>query len=190
MLSGNRNFEGRVHANVRANYLASPPLVVAYALAGSITKDLTKEPIGTGKDGQPVYLKDIWPTQKEVSDTVHGVVTREMFQERYGDVFKGPPQWQAINVAAESDTYRWNSGSTYVQNPPYFEGMTRRSKPLASIHGARVLAVLGDSASPPTTSRPPATSARPRPPASTWWSTRSGRPTSTATARAAATTRS
>ena len=92
-----------------------------------------------------MYLKDIWPTQKEVSDTVHGVVTREMFQERYGDVFKGPQQWQAINVAAESDTYRWNSGSTYVQNPPYFEGMTRRSKPLASIHGARVLAVLGDS---------------------------------------------
>jgi aconitate hydratase len=145
VLSGNRNFEGRVHANVRANYLASPPLVVAYALAGSITKDLTKEPVGTGKDGQPVYLKDIWPTQKEVSDTVHSVVTREMFQERYGDVFKGPQQWQAINVAAESDTYRWNSGSTYVQNPPYFEGMTEEVKPLVSIHGARVLAVLGDS---------------------------------------------
>jgi aconitate hydratase len=145
VLSGNRNFEGRVHANVRANYLASPPLVVAYGLAGSITKDLTKEPIGTGKDGQPVYLKDIWPTQKEVSDTVHGVVTREMFQERYGDVFKGPPQWQAINVAAESDTYRWNSGSTYVQNPPYFEGMSQEIEPLASLRGARVLAVLGDS---------------------------------------------
>jgi aconitate hydratase len=145
VLSGNRNFEGRVHANVRANYLASPPLVVAYALAGSVTKDLTKEPIGAGKDGQPVYLKDIWPTQKEVSDTVHSVVTREMFQERYGDVFKGPPQWQAIHVAAESDTYRWNSGSTYVQNPPYFEGMSPDVKPLASIHGARVLAVLGDS---------------------------------------------
>jgi aconitate hydratase len=145
VLSGNRNFEGRVHANVRANYLASPPLVVAYALAGTITKDLTKEPIGTGKDGQPVYLKDIWPTQQEVSDTVHRVVTRAMFQERYGDVFKGPPQWQAINVAAESDTYRWNSGSTYVQNPPYFEGMSQEVKPLASVHGARVLAVLGDS---------------------------------------------
>ena len=152
--------------------------------------DLTKEPLGTGKDGQPVYLKDIWPTQKEVTDTVHGVVTREMFQERYGDVFKGPTQWQAINVAAESDTYRWNSGSTYVQNPPYFEGMTeeveaaRRHPRRAGAGGA------GRLASPPTTSRPPATSARPRPPASTWWSTRSGRPTSTATAPAAATTRS
>ena len=145
VLSGNRNFEGRVHANVRANYLASPPLVVAYALAGSITKDITKDPLGTGKDGQPVFLKDIWPTQKEVSDTVHAVVTREMFQERYGDVFKGPAQWQAIHVAAESDTYRWNSGSTYVQNPPYFEDMSPDVKPLASIHGARVLAVLGDS---------------------------------------------
>jgi aconitate hydratase len=145
VLSGNRNFEGRVHANVRANYLASPPLVVAYALAGTITVDLTKDPIGAGKDGQPVYLRDIWPTQKEVSDTVHGVVTRAMFQERYGDVFKGPQQWQAINVAAESDTYRWNSGSTYVQNPPYFEGMTEEVEPVSSIHGARVLAVLGDS---------------------------------------------
>jgi len=145
VLSGNRNFEGRVHANVRANYLASPPLVVAYALAGSITKDITKDPIGNGKDGQPVYLKDIWPTQKEVSDTVHSVVTREMFQERYGDVFKGPPQWQGIRVEADSDTYRWNSGSTYVQNPPYFEGMTEEVKPVSSIRGARVLAVLGDS---------------------------------------------
>ncbi len=145
VLSGNRNFEGRVHANVRANYLASPPLVVAYALAGTIAKDLTKDPVGTGKDGQPVYLKDIWPTQKEVSDIVHQVVTREMFQERYGDVFKGPEQWQAIHVAAESDTYRWNSGSTYVQNPPYFEGMDPEVKPLSSIRGARVLAVLGDS---------------------------------------------
>ncbi len=145
VLSGNRNFEGRVHANVRANYLASPPLVVAYALAGTIAKDLTKDPVGTGRDGQPVYLKDIWPTQKEVSDIVHQVVTREMFQERYGDVFKGPEQWQAIHVAAESDTYRWNSGSTYVQNPPYFEGMDPEVKPLSSIRGARVLAVLGDS---------------------------------------------
>lgn len=145
VLSGNRNFEGRVHANVRANYLASPPLVVAYGLAGTITKDLTKEPIGNGKDGKPVYLKDIWPTQKEVSDTVNSVLSRKMFQERYGDVFKGPKQWQEIRVEADSDTYRWNSGSTYVQNPPYFEGMTAEVKPLQSVHGARVLAVLGDS---------------------------------------------
>mgnify|MGYP001500601157 CR=1 FL=1 len=145
VLSGNRNFEGRVHANVRANYLASPPLVVAYGLAGTITKDLTKEPIGTGKDGQPVYLKDIWPTQKEVSDVINSVLSRKMFQERYADVFKGPKQWQAIRVEADSDTYRWNSGSTYVQNPPYFEGMTAEVKPLESVRGARVLAVLGDS---------------------------------------------
>jgi len=145
VLSGNRNFEGRVHANVRANYLASPPLVVAYALAGTIRRDLTKEPIGTGKDGQPVYLKDIWPTQKEVNDTVHSVVTREMFQERYGDVFKGPAQWQAIRVDADSDTYRWNSGSTYVQNPPYFEGMTMDPKPTGDVKGARLLALLADS---------------------------------------------
>jgi len=145
VLSGNRNFEGRVHANVRANYLASPPLVVAYALAGTIRKDLAKEPIGTGRDGQPVYLKDIWPTQKEVNDTVHAAVTREMFQERYGDVFKGPTQWQAIRVEAGSDTYRWNSGSTYVQNPPYFEGMTADPKPVGDVKGARILAQLGDS---------------------------------------------
>ncbi len=145
VLSGNRNFEGRVHANVRANYLASPPLVVAYALAGAVTKDITKEPLGTGKDGQPVYLKDIWPTQKEVNDTVHAVLTRKMFQTRYGDVFKGPKQWQAINVAAESDTYGWSAGSTYVQNPPYFEGMTKEVTPIEPINGARVLAVLGDS---------------------------------------------
>ncbi|MFN7306504.1 MAG: aconitase family protein, partial [Acetobacteraceae bacterium] len=145
VLSGNRNFEGRVHANVRANYLASPPLVVAYALAGTIRKDLTKEPIGTGRDGKPVYLKDIWPTQKEVNDTVHAAVTREMFQERYGDVFKGPTQWQAIRVEAGSDTYRWNSGSTYVQNPPYFEGMTADPKPVGDVKGARILAQLADS---------------------------------------------
>jgi aconitate hydratase len=145
VLSGNRNFEGRVHANVRANYLASPPLVVAYALAGTIRIDMSKDPIGTGRDGQPVYLRDIWPTQKEVNDTVHAVVTREMFQERYGDVFKGPAQWQAIRVDADSDTYRWNSGSTYVQNPPYFEGMTMDPTPTGDVRGARLLALLADS---------------------------------------------
>jgi aconitate hydratase len=145
VLSGNRNFEGRVHQNVRANYLASPPLVVLYALAGSIDLDVTKEPIGTGKDGQPVYLKDIWPSTQEVADTVASVVTREMFQERYSDVFKGPQQWQAIRVDAESETYKWNSGSTYVQNPPYFEDIQPVPEPIASVHGARVLGVLGDS---------------------------------------------
>jgi aconitate hydratase len=145
VLSGNRNFEGRVHANVRANYLASPPLVVAYALAGTVKINLTAEPLGTGSDGQPVYLRDIWPTQREVNDVVHSVVTREMFRERYGDVFKGPQQWQAIRVDADSDTYRWNSGSTYVQNPPYFTGMTMDVAPISSVRGARVLASLADS---------------------------------------------
>ncbi|WP_338661645.1 aconitate hydratase AcnA [Pararoseomonas sp. SCSIO 73927] len=145
VLSGNRNFEGRVHPNVRANYLASPPLVVAYAIAGTITKDITTEPLGTGKDGQPVYLKDIWPEQAEINDTVHRVLTREMFQSRYADVFKGDEHWQAIKVDAGTDTYRWNSGSTYVQNPPYFEGMGVEPKPVASVRGARVLAELGDS---------------------------------------------
>ncbi|MCX8133071.1 MAG: aconitate hydratase AcnA [Roseococcus sp.] len=145
VLSGNRNFEGRVHANVRANYLASPPLVVAYALAGTVRKDLTREPIGTGSDGRPVMLADIWPSQQEVEQVVHSVLTRDMFQSRYADVFKGPKQWQSIRVDADSDTYRWNAGSTYVQNPPYFEGMSMEVKPLASIEGARILALLGDS---------------------------------------------
>ncbi len=145
VLSGNRNFEGRVHANVRANYLASPPLVVAYALAGTVKMNMDVDPIGTGSDGQPVYLRDIWPTTKEVADTVHAVVTRKMFMERYGDVFKGPAQWQAIRVDADSDTYRWNSGSTYVQNPPYFTGMTMDVGDIQPVTGARILASLGDS---------------------------------------------
>ena len=145
VLSGNRNFEGRVHPSVRANYLASPPLVVAYSLLGSVTKDITTGPLGTGRDGQPVYLRDVWPTQKEVNDVVHSALTRQMFQERYGDVFKGPKQWQAIRVDAGSDTYRWNSGSTYVQNPPYFEGIGMDLPPVGDVKGARVLAVLADS---------------------------------------------
>jgi aconitate hydratase len=145
VLSGNRNFEGRVHPNVRANYLASPPLVVAYSLAGTITKDITTEPLGTGSDGQPVYLKDIWPAQQEINDVVHEVLTREMFQSRYADVFKGDAHWQGINVETGTDTYRWNSGSTYVQNPPYFEEMGVEPKPVASVTGARILAELGDS---------------------------------------------
>ena len=145
VLSGNRNFEGRVHANVRANYLASPPLVVAYALAGTVKLDMMHEPLGIGADGQPVMLLDIWPTQEEVNSIVLAVVTRSMFMDRYKNVFSGTEQWRAIKVEAGSDTYRWNGGSTYVQNPPYFEGMTMEVKPLVSIHGARVLGLLGDS---------------------------------------------
>ncbi|WP_298286347.1 aconitate hydratase AcnA [Acidocella sp.] len=145
VLSGNRNFEGRVHANVRANYLASPPLVVAYSLFGNIREDITTAQIGTCQNGNPVYLKDIWPSTKEVQDTVHGTLTREMFVERYSDVFKGPAQWQAIEVTGGTDTYAWPSGSTYVKNPPYFEGMTMAPRGAADIKGARVLALLGDS---------------------------------------------
>jgi aconitate hydratase len=145
VLSGNRNFEGRVHPNVRANYLASPPLVVAYSLFGNMREDITTAVIGSSKEGKDVYLKDIWPTNKEINDIVHAVVTREMFLERYADVFKGPKQWQEIEVTGGTDTYTWPSGSTYVKNPPYFEGMTMELKPTGDILGARILAILGDS---------------------------------------------
>ena len=146
MLSGNRNFEGRVHPLVRGNYLASPLLVVAYAIAGSMNIDITKDAIGTGKDGKPVYLKDIWPTNKEVSDAVHEVVTRDMFLKKYADVFSGEKEWQAIGVA-EGKTYGWDNASTYVQNPPYFEGMKAvvGNDTLNDVKNARVLAILGDS---------------------------------------------
>ena len=145
VISGNRNFEGRVHANVRANYLASPPLVVAYALLGKVTVDITSEPLGTGSDGQPVYLKDVWPTNKEIADVIATSLSREQFLKRYGEVFKGPKQWQAIQVEGDNATYRWSDGSTYVKNPPYFEGITMEPAPVGNVMGARVLAELGDS---------------------------------------------
>ncbi|MFQ3622510.1 MAG: aconitate hydratase AcnA [Acetobacteraceae bacterium] len=144
VLSGNRNFEGRVHANVRANYLASPPLVVAYALAGTMNIDIVTEPLGTGSDGRPVHLRDIWPSNAEIAEVVHGTLTREMFRRRYADVFQGPPQWRSIAVEG-GETYRWSDGSTYVKNPPYFEGITMTPRPVADIAGARILALLGDS---------------------------------------------
>ena len=144
VLSGNRNFEGRVHANVRANYLASPPLVVAYALLGNIREDITTVSLGNGRDGQPVYLRDIWPTNKEVADTVHAAVTRDQFIRRYGEVTQGTKEWQALRVETGSETYRWNDGSTYVKNPPYFDGMTMTPSQKGDILGARVLALLGD----------------------------------------------
>ncbi|MDB5467606.1 MAG: acnA, partial [Phenylobacterium sp.] len=144
VLSGNRNFEGRVNPDVRANYLASPPLVVAYALAGSMQIDLTTEPLGEGKDGKPVYLKDIWPTSAEVAALQRKHVTNKMFATRYADVFKGDKAWQGIKVSG-GQTYAWDTGSTYVQNPPYFEGMTMEPKPVTDIVEARVLAVFGDS---------------------------------------------
>jgi aconitate hydratase len=145
VLSGNRNFEGRVHPNVRANYLASPPLVVAYALLGKMTDDITTVPLGTGRDGKPVYLKDVWPTNHEIAELIGTSLSRDQFLKRYGEVFKGPTQWQAIAVDAGSDTYKWNDGSTYVKNPPYFEGITMEPKPVGDIVGARILAELGDS---------------------------------------------
>jgi aconitate hydratase len=143
VLSGNRNFEGRISPDVRANYLASPPLVVAYALAGDMNIDLTTEPLGTGSNGQPVYLKDIWPTNKEIADIVHAVVTREAFQTKYADVFKGDAKWQGVQIT-DSETYDWPPTSTYIQNPPYFQGMSATPGVINNIAGARVLALLGD----------------------------------------------
>ena len=144
VLSGNRNFEGRVHPNVRANYLASPPLVVAYALLGTMNEDITTAPLGTGSDGQPVFLRDIWPSNQEISDTVRASLDRDQFLRRYGEVFQGTKEWQAIEVDASSQTYRWNGGSTYVQNPPYFDGITMTPAPVTDITGARILALLAD----------------------------------------------
>ena len=144
VLSGNRNFEGRVNQDVRANYLASPPLVVAYALAGSVYANLEAEPLGTGSDGKPVYLRDIWPSNAEIEQTVRAAVTQEMFATRYADVFKGDAHWQGIKVGA-GRTYGWDSKSTYVQNPPYFDGMSMSPTPPRDVADARVLGLFGDS---------------------------------------------
>ncbi|WP_299869588.1 aconitate hydratase AcnA [uncultured Hoeflea sp.] len=143
VLSGNRNFEGRVSPDVQANYLASPPLVVAYALAGSVQKDLTKEPIGEDNDGNPVYLKDIWPSTKEIQEFIMKYVTRELYASKYADVFKGDENWQAVE-APQSQTYAWDDQSTYVQNPPYFTGMGKTGAGVSDIVGARVLGLFGD----------------------------------------------
>ncbi|MEM7685993.1 MAG: aconitate hydratase AcnA, partial [Pseudomonadota bacterium] len=142
VLSGNRNFEGRVNPDVRANYLASPPLVVAYAIAGDMNIDISKDPLGQDKDGNDVYLKDIWPTSKEVSDLVAQTVTRDAFQSKYADVFNGDEAWKAIQVDAGL-TYEWPSTSTYVQNPPYFQGMGKDAGKITDIKDARILALLG-----------------------------------------------
>ncbi|WP_435009998.1 aconitate hydratase AcnA [Tundrisphaera lichenicola] len=144
VLSGNRNFEGRINSDVRANYLASPPLVVAYALAGSMDVDLTSDPIGQDTQGKPVYLKDIWPTQSEVAETILKSVRAEMFHKEYGEVFKGDERWNSLPVPA-GDLYEWDDSSTYVKNPPYFVGMPDQPPPFEAIQNARALAVLGDS---------------------------------------------
>ncbi|GHB27832.1 aconitate hydratase [Pseudovibrio japonicus] len=144
VLSGNRNFEGRVNPDVRANYLASPPLVVAYAIAGSLNINVAKDPLGRDQEGNPVYLKDLWPTTEEITDLVRSCITEEMFEQRYADVFKGDKHWQNIKVEGGM-TYGWPPASTYVQNPPYFEGMTMEPTPLTDIEGAAVMGLFLDS---------------------------------------------
>jgi aconitate hydratase len=144
VLSGNRNFEGRINPDVRANYLMSPPLVVAYALAGRIDIDLDKEPLGTGADGGPVYLKDVWPTNDEVAAAVSAAVKPAQYQSSYAVVFEGDERWRKLDVP-KGETFAWDGGSTYVKNPPYFDGMPRIPGPIADLAGIRVLAVLGDS---------------------------------------------
>jgi aconitate hydratase len=164
VLSGNRNFEGRVNPLTRFNYLASPPLVVAYALAGRMDLDLTREPLGIGKDG-PVFLRDIWPTPAEVQDEISRSVKAEFFRTQYADVFKGDEQWQSLDVPA-GQTYAWDPSSTYVKNPPYFEGMTMSPPGVQPIAGARCLALLGDSIT--TDHISPAGSIPPSTPAGKW----------------------
>ncbi|MXP10613.1 aconitate hydratase AcnA [Pseudoblastomonas halimionae] len=144
VLSGNRNFEGRVSPDVRANFLASPPLVVAYALKGTVTTDMVDEPLGQDRDGNDVFLKDLWPTNQEIADHRAANIDRGMFEKRYADVYKGDEHWQKINVVG-SDTYQWKAGSTYVASPPFFDGMELEPKPVEDIVGAKPLAVLGDS---------------------------------------------
>ena len=143
VVSGNRNFEGRINPDVQANYLASPPLVVAYALAGNVDMDLTTEPLGKGKDGQDVYLKDIWPTSKEIAAFIKKFVTKKVFKSRYADVFNGDTNWRKVKSPA-GETFEWSMNSTYVQHPPYFEGMTMTPDPIEDIVDARILSLFGD----------------------------------------------
>ncbi|MGH3541673.1 MAG: aconitate hydratase AcnA, partial [Mycobacterium sp.] len=144
MLSGNRNFEGRIHPETKMNFLASPPLVVAYALAGSLLTDMLRDPLGVGSDGEPVYLRDIWPTTAEIAQIVDQHLQAEMFTNSYADVFAGDDRWRSLPVP-EGGTFQWDPTSTYVRKPPYFDGMGREPEPVADITGARVLAKLGDS---------------------------------------------
>ncbi len=143
VLSGNRNFEGRISPDVRANYLASPPLVVAYAIAGDMNVNVANDPLGTDRDGNPVYLRDIWPSSEEITELVHKTVTREAFQSKYADVFKGDEKWQAVETT-DSEVYDWPPSSTYIQNPPFFQGMSPEPGSIENIEGARELAILGD----------------------------------------------
>jgi aconitate hydratase len=144
VLSGNRNFEGRINPDVRANYLMSPPLVVAFALAGRVDVDLRKDPLGTGKDGKPVYLADVWPSQREVDEAVKSSISSEMFRQSYAEVYSGDEHWRTLAVP-KGDTYAWDSSSTYIQRAPYFDDMPAQPGPVADIKNARLLAILGDS---------------------------------------------
>src|SRR5690625_4751489 len=144
VLSGNRNFEGRINPDVKMNYLASPPLVIAYALAGTMDFDFETEPLGQDTEGNDVFLKDVWPSNEEIQATINSSITREMFTEDYADVFTGDEHWQELQTP-EADTFEWVDDSTYVRKPPYFEGMTMEVAPVTNISGARVLAKLGDS---------------------------------------------
>jgi aconitate hydratase len=165
VLSGNRNFEGRINPDVRMNYLASPPLVVAYALAGTMDVDLTTEPLGTGADGEPVYLRDIWPTSAEVNEVVESALASDMFRSAYGEVFTGDENWAALPVP-DGGAYSWSDTSTYVRRPPYFDGMPDEPPPPADIEGARALALLGDSVT--TDHISPAGAIHPDSPAGRW----------------------
>jgi aconitate hydratase len=144
VLSGNRNFEGRIHPEIKLNYLASPPLVIAYALAGTMDLDVEHDPLGTGTDGQPVYLRDVWPTPEEVEQVVGTAISRSMFTRDYADVFAGDERWRSLPTPS-GDTFAWDAESTYVRKPPYFDGMTAQPAPVTDLAGARVLALLGDS---------------------------------------------
>nr|WP_313227803.1 aconitate hydratase AcnA [Stenotrophomonas pavanii] len=144
VLSGNRNFEGRVHPEVKMNYLASPPLVVAYAIAGTTDIDLTTQPLGTGSDGQPVFLRDIWPSNKEIGGVIAATIGPEMFKQNYADVFKGDTRWNTI-ASPDGNLYAWSDASTYIKNPPYFDGMTMQTGSIDDVHGARVMGLFGDS---------------------------------------------
>src|SRR5581483_4955848 len=144
VLSGNRNFEGRINSEVRANYLMSPPLVVAFALAGRIDVDMRKDPLGKGKDGQPVYLADIWPSSREVEEAIQQSISSDMFKKSYGEVFQGDERWRGLAVP-KGQTYAWDGDSTYIRRAPYFDAMQVKPAPVEEIRKARVLAVLGDS---------------------------------------------
>ena len=187
VLSGNRNFEGRVSPDCRANYLASPPLVVAYALKGTVRSDMVNEPLGTASNGDPVFLKDIWPTNAEIRALIDAHVHSAMFRRRYADVYRGDERWQKIEITG-GETYRWPAASTYIQNPPYFTGMTMTATPLTDIERARPLAIFGDSITTDHIS-PPARSSPTARPAAIYWNVKSAAASSTATARDAATTK-